>query len=70
MEIELPALLRRGVAAGEIPSFHSARMRMTAVTAEALAAMDAEAEQRAVELADAQADLGVPTTARSARPAC
>ena len=32
MEIELPALLRRGVADREVPSFHSARMRMTAVT--------------------------------------
>ena len=56
-EIELPALLRQGVPAHEAPSFHSARMRMTAVTAEALAAMDAEAEQRAGELADAQVDV-------------
>ena len=57
MEIELPALLRRGVAGQEVPSFHSARMRMTAVTPEALAAMDAQAEQRAGELADAQVDV-------------
>lgn len=57
MEIELPALLRRGVADREVPSFHSARMRMTAVTPEALAAMDAQAEQRAGELADAQVDV-------------
>jgi maleate isomerase len=57
MEIELPALLGQGVAANEVPSFHSARMRMTAVTAEALAAMDAQAEQRAGELADAQVDV-------------
>jgi maleate isomerase len=57
MEIELPALLRHGVTDQEGPSFHSARMRMTAVTAEALAAMDAQAEQRAGELADAQVDV-------------
>ena len=57
MEIELPALFRQGVAAREVPSFHSARMRMTAVTPEALAAMDAQAEQRAAELADAQVDV-------------
>ncbi len=57
MEIELPALLRRDLPAGDAPSFHSARMRMTAVTAEALAAMDAQAEQRAGELADAQVDV-------------
>ena len=64
MEIELPQLLRRGVAVGEVPSLHSARMRMTAVTPEALAAMDAQAEQRAGELADAQVDV-VPTPASS-----
>jgi maleate isomerase len=57
MEIELPALLRQGVAADDAPSFHSARMRMTAVTPEALAAMDAQAEHRAGELADAQVDV-------------
>ena len=57
MEIELPALLGQGVAANEVHSFHSARMRMTAVTAEALAAMDAQAEHRAGELADAQVDV-------------
>ena len=57
MEIELPALLRHGVAAHEAPSFHSARMRMTAVTPEALAAMDAQAEHRAGELADAEVDV-------------
>jgi maleate isomerase len=57
MEIELPALMRQGVPAPKVPSFHSARMRMTAVTAEALAAMDAQAEQRAGELADAQVDV-------------
>ena len=57
MEIELPALLRQGVAAREVPSFHSARMRMTAVTAEALADMDAQAEHRAGELADAQVNV-------------
>jgi maleate isomerase len=57
MEIELPALLRHGVADDEVPSFHSARMRMTAVTPEALAAMDAQAEHRAGELSDAQVDV-------------
>jgi maleate isomerase len=55
MEIELPALL--GHTEGWFPSFHSARMRMTAVTPAALAAMDGQAERCAAELADAEVDV-------------
>ena len=56
MEIELPALFRQHTESRP-PSFHSARMRMTAVTPAALAAMDAQADRCAVELADAQVDV-------------
>ena len=56
MEIELPALLGQHTEARS-PSFHSARMRMTAVTPAALAAMDAQADRCAAELADAQVDV-------------
>ena len=52
MEIELPKLLR-----SQSASFHSARMRMTAVTPDALAAMDSQAERCAAELADAECDV-------------
>jgi maleate isomerase len=38
-------------------TFHSARMRMTSVTPEALAAMNAHGEQCAAELADAECDV-------------
>ncbi|HEU5484919.1 MAG TPA: hypothetical protein VFU98_08445 [Microlunatus sp.] len=56
MEIELPRLLGRRHPSLDL-SFHSARMRMTAVTREALAAMDAQADRCAAELADAQVDV-------------
>jgi maleate isomerase len=58
METELPELFRRREAAApERFTFHSARMRMTTVTPEALAAMDVHSEQCAVELADAECDV-------------
>jgi maleate isomerase len=58
METELPELFRRREAtAPERFTFHSSRMRMTKVTAEALAAMDAHSEQCAIELADAECDV-------------
>jgi maleate isomerase len=57
MEIELPPLLRQQLPEADVPSFHAARMRMTAVTPTALAAMDAQAERCAAELADAQVDV-------------
>jgi maleate isomerase len=54
METELPELFgRQAAATGERFSFHSARMRMTSVTPEALAAMNTHAERCATELADA-----------------
>jgi maleate isomerase len=54
METELPELLRRREAlAPERFTFHSARLRMTRVTPEALAAMNALREGAAAELADA-----------------
>ena len=58
METELPELFRRREAiAPERFSFHSARMRMTQVTPEALAAMDAQSDGCAIELADADCDI-------------
>ncbi|MGS0685134.1 maleate cis-trans isomerase family protein [Nakamurella sp. GG22] len=54
METEVPELLGRRP---ERFTFHSARMRMTTVSAEALAAMDAGSDRCAVELADAQCDV-------------
>jgi maleate isomerase len=58
METEIPALLRayEGVT-GLSFTFHSARMRMTKVTAEALLAMDREGANCAAYLADAQCDV-------------
>jgi maleate isomerase len=57
METELPELFRRREAvAPERFTFHSARMRMTTVTPEALAAMDEHGGRCAVELADAECD--------------
>ena len=53
METELPELFSRR---SERFTFHSARMRMTTVSAEALAAMDAHSDRCAVELADADCD--------------
>ena len=58
METELPVLLaRKGAATGRRFTFHSARMRMRSVTAEALAAMNAQSERCAVELSDAECDV-------------
>jgi len=58
METELPELFRRREAvAPERFTFHSARMRMTRVTPEALAAMDSHSGDCAVELADADCDV-------------
>ena len=58
METELPELFARQTAAtGDRYSFHSARMRMTSVTPEALAAMNAHGDRCAAELADAQCDV-------------
>ncbi|MET0865515.1 MAG: hypothetical protein ABWZ98_14380, partial [Nakamurella sp.] len=54
MESELPEMFGRRP---EHFTFHSARMRMTSVTPEALAAMNAHRERCAVELADAQCDV-------------
>jgi maleate isomerase len=58
METELPALFRRREAIrSERFTVHSARMRMTRVTPEALAAMNGQGDRCAVELADAQCDV-------------
>jgi len=58
METEVRALFRaREAVAPERFTFHSARMRMQHVTPEALAAMDAESDRCAVELADARVDV-------------
>ena len=57
METELPELFRRReLVAPERFTFHSARMRMTQVTPEALAAMNEQADRCATELADAECD--------------
>lgn len=58
METELPELFGRHPASrhGRF-TFHSARMRMTSVTPEALAAMDVHAERCVTELADAECDV-------------
>ena len=59
METEIPAMLRAREAA--IPeerfTFHSSRMRMKKVTKEELAAMDADSDRCAAELADARVDV-------------
>jgi maleate isomerase len=58
METEIPALFRgRETLRPERFTFHSSRMRMTEVTAEQLAAMDAESDRCAVELSDARVDV-------------
>ncbi|WP_068321372.1 maleate cis-trans isomerase family protein [Janibacter terrae] len=58
METEIPAMLRaREQVAPERFTFHSARMRMKQVTPEELAAMDADSERAAAELADARVDV-------------
>jgi maleate isomerase len=57
METELPELFRRRErVAPERFSFHSARMPMTEVTPQALAALDHEADRCAADLADAACD--------------
>lgn len=58
METEVPALLRaRETVLPERFTFHSARMRMKAVTKEQLEAMDDESERCADELSDAAVDV-------------
>jgi maleate isomerase len=58
MEIELPELFRRRQAnQGERFTFHSSRMRMSSVTPEGLAAMNAQSGRCAAELADAECDV-------------
>ncbi len=57
MESELPELFRRRESiAPERFTFHSARMRMSSVTPDGLAAMNAQSGRCAVELADADCD--------------
>jgi maleate isomerase len=58
METEVPELFRRREQLHpERFTFHSSRMRMTEVTPEKLAAMDAESDRSAVELSDARVDV-------------
>ena len=58
METEIPAVLRaRELALPERFTFHSSRMRMQKVTKEELAAMDADSDRCALELADARVDV-------------
>ncbi|MBT2675672.1 aspartate/glutamate racemase family protein [Streptomyces sp. ISL-14] len=58
METEVPEVLRRVAArTRDRFTFHSSRMRMKTVSAEELAAMNAEADRAAVELADADVDV-------------
>ncbi|MFF3380578.1 Asp/Glu racemase [Streptomyces sp. NPDC002680] len=58
METEVPEVLRRVAArTRDRFTFHSNRMRMKTVSAEELAAMNADADRAAVELADAAVDV-------------
>ena len=58
METEIPAMLRaRETILPERFTFHSSRMRMKRVTAEELAAMDADSDRCALELSDAAVDV-------------
>lgn len=58
METEIPAMLRaREMILPERFTFHSSRMRMKKVTAEELAAMDADSDRCALELSDAAVDV-------------
>jgi maleate isomerase len=58
METEVPALLRaREEIGSERFTFHSSRMRMKKVSAEELAAMDADSDRCAAELSDARVDV-------------
>jgi maleate isomerase len=58
METELPEMFSRRarIFPEESFTFHSSRMRMQAVTAESLLAMDQDSNRCAVELADAEVD--------------
>lgn len=57
METELPAILREHPDLhGDTVTLHSSRARLADVTAEALCAMNAEAERCAIEVADARID--------------
>lgn len=58
METEIPQMLwQRQQVEPERFSFHSSRMRMQKVTKEELAAMDADSDRCAIELADARVDV-------------
>ena len=58
METEIPAMLHaREAVEPERFTFHSSRMRMKKVTKEELAAMDADSDRCAAELADARVDV-------------
>lgn len=58
METEVPEVLRRVAGAtGDRFTFHSSRMRMKTVSESELAAMNADADRAAVELADASVDV-------------
>jgi hypothetical protein len=64
METELPELFARR---NERFTFHSARMRMTTVSAKTLAAMDSHSDRCAVELADADCDAPANAFSRALR---
>ena len=58
METEIPAMLHaRETVEPERFTFHSSRMRLKKVTKEELAAMDADSDRCAAELADARVDV-------------
>jgi maleate isomerase len=58
METEIPAMFHaREAVEPERFTFHSSRMRMKKVTKEELAAMDADSDRCAAELADARVDV-------------
>ncbi|MDR2326245.1 MAG: Asp/Glu racemase [Acidovorax sp.] len=58
METEIPQMLwQRQQVEPERFTFHSSRMRMQKVTKEELAAMDADSDRCAIELADARVDV-------------
>lgn len=58
METEIPHMLwQRQLVEAERFTFHSSRMRMQKVTKEELAAMDADSDRCALELADARVDV-------------
>ncbi|MGW9029725.1 Asp/Glu racemase, partial [Streptomyces sp. NPDC055722] len=58
METEVPEVLRRVAATtGDRFTFHSSRMRMKTVSESELAAMNADADRAAIELADADVDV-------------